>query len=139
MAVARALTALLSLALLAAGCQRADAESLTRLPVPKPPAVQGTKPVLWVSLAAHLGSQPLALEGASAPLQLVDARGERFSARRVQLRWVAQALAEVVAQHRVLSNHGFHCKAHATAFHDFAQLDENMHSSCCEPEVLPTD
>ena len=96
MAAARALTALLSLSLLAAGCQGADAESLTRLPVPKPPAVQGAKPVLWVSLAAHLGGQPLALEGASAPLQLVDARGERFSSRRVQLRWVAQALPEPI-------------------------------------------
>jgi len=96
MAAARALTALLSLAMLAAGCQGAGAEVLTRLPVPKPPAVQGAKPVLWVSLAAHLGGQPLELEGASAPLQLLDARGERFSARRVQLRWVAQALAEPI-------------------------------------------
>jgi len=82
--------------MLAAGCQGAGAEVLTRLPVPKPPAVQGAKPVLWVSLAAHLGGQPLELEGASAPLQLLDARGERFSARRVQLRWVAQALAEPI-------------------------------------------
>ncbi len=93
MAAARAFTALFSLALLAAGCQGAGAEALTRLPVPKPPAVQGAKPVLWVSLAAHLGGQPLALEGVSAPLQLLDARGERFSAARVQLRWVAQPLA----------------------------------------------
>jgi SpoIID/LytB domain protein len=94
MAPARALTALMSLALLAAGCQGAEAEALTRLPVPKPPAVQGQKPVLWVSLAAHLGAQPLLLEGASAPLQLLDAQGQRFSARRLSLRWVQQPLAE---------------------------------------------
>ncbi|MBV2352253.1 SpoIID/LytB domain-containing protein [Synechococcus sp. HK05] len=94
MASPRAFTALMSLALLVAGCQGAEAESFTRLPVPKPPAVQGQQPVLWVSLAAHLGPQPLLLEGASAPLQLRDAQGERVSGRRLSLRWVQQPLPE---------------------------------------------
>ena len=94
MAAVRALTALMSLLVLAAGCQGAEAESLTRLPVPKPPAVQGKQPVLWVSLAAHLGAQPLLLEGASAPLQLLDAQGQRFSAARLPVRWAQQSLAE---------------------------------------------
>ena len=75
MATLRVLPALLSLLVLSAGCQGAGAESRTRLPVPEPPAVDGQRPVLWVSLAARLGAEPLRLEAASGGLQLVDGRG----------------------------------------------------------------
>ncbi|QVV67140.1 SpoIID/LytB domain-containing protein [Synechococcus sp. LA31] len=98
MATLRVLPALLSLSLLvlSAGCQGAGAESRTRLPVPEPPAVDGQRPVLWVSLAARLGAEPLRLEAASGALQLVDGRGERFSSARLQLRWLSQPLADPV-------------------------------------------
>ena len=103
MATPRVLSAFLSLAVFAAGCQRVGATALTRLPVPAPPALAARQPVLWVSLAAHLGPEPLLLEGASAPLKLVDARGARFSAQRLQLRWSAQVLPTPVRiQRRVL-------------------------------------
>ncbi len=96
MATLRVLPALLSLLVLSAGCQGAGAESRTRLPVPEPPAVDGQRPVLWVSLAARLGAEPLRLEAASGALQLVDGRGERFSGARLQLRWLSQPLADPV-------------------------------------------
>ena len=103
MAAARVLSALISMAVFTAGCQGVGAESLTRLPVPAPPALAGRQPVLWVSLAAYLGAEPLLLEGASAPLQLVDARGARFSAQRLQLRWNTQRLpSPVQIQRQVL-------------------------------------
>jgi SpoIID/LytB domain protein len=96
MATLRVLPALLSLLVLSAGCKGAGAESRTRLPVPEPPAVDGQRPVLWVSLAARLGAEPLRLEAASGGLQLVDGRGERFSGSRLQLRWLSQPLVDPV-------------------------------------------
>ena len=96
MVALRVLPALLSLLALSAGCQGAGAASLTRLPVPEPPAVDGQRPVLWVSLAARLGAEPLRLEAASGSLQLRDSRGERLSGPRMQLRWLSQPLPEPV-------------------------------------------
>jgi len=80
-----ALPAFLALALLTGGCRPAAA--LIRPAVPAPPAVRPERPELWVALAAHLGQAPLQLLGAGAPLQLVDARGERHSGAQLQLRW----------------------------------------------------
>ena len=94
MATPRVLSALLALGVMLAGCQGADAESITRLPVPEPPALDGRRPVLWVSLEAHLGRSPLLLQSAAGPIQLVDARGERFTGQRLQLRWQSEALKE---------------------------------------------
>ena len=90
----RVLSAALALGMLLAGCQRADAEAVIRWPVPPAPALDRRQPVLWVSLAAHLGQAPLVLEGAGAPLQVVDAAGSRFSDARLQLRWQPEALAK---------------------------------------------
>jgi SpoIID/LytB domain protein len=90
----RVLSAALGLGVLLGGCQGADAEALMRLPVPAPPPIDRAQPVLWVSLAAHLGAAPLLLQGAGAPLQLVDAQGVRVRAERLQLRWQEQPLAK---------------------------------------------
>ena len=90
----RVLSAAVALGLLLAGCQGADAEALIHWPVPQPPAVDRQSPVLWVSLEAHLGGGPLLLQGAGAPLQLLDASGVRLSGQRLQLRWQSQPLAE---------------------------------------------
>jgi SpoIID/LytB domain protein len=81
----------LAAGLLTGGCRPAAA--LIRRPVPAPPSVRAERPVLWVALAAHLGQTPLRLEGAGAPLQLLDARGERRSGRELQLRWRSLPLA----------------------------------------------
>jgi SpoIID/LytB domain protein len=94
MATPRVLSALLALGVMLAGCQGADAEAITRLPVPEPPALDGRRPVLWVSLEAHLGRSPLLLQSAAGPIQLVDARGERFTGQRLQLRWQSEPLKE---------------------------------------------
>jgi len=94
MATPRVLSALLALGVMLAGCQGADAEAITRLPVPEPPALDGRRPVLWVSLEAHLGRSPLLLQSAAGPIQLVDARGERFAGQRLQLRWQSEPLKE---------------------------------------------
>jgi len=83
--VLRPLPALLLLGQLAVACRPAAA--LIRLPVPAPPVVTAAAPQLWVALAAHLGQGPLRLEGAGAPLELIDARGQRHSAPVLQLRW----------------------------------------------------
>ena len=96
MAAVRVLPALLPLVMLTVGCQGAGAVALTRLPVPEPPAVEARQPVLWVSLAAHLGGAPLLLQGAGAALQIVDAGGARFSGDRLQLRWRIEPLAEPI-------------------------------------------
>ena len=96
----RLLPALCALGMALAGCQGADAGGLTRLPVPPPPAVQGGRPVLWVSLAAHLGSAPLLLGSAGGDLALVDASGAHWRAARLQLRWLPQPLAEPLQIHR---------------------------------------
>jgi SpoIID/LytB domain protein len=88
----RALPAFLALGLLVGGCRPAAA--LIRPPVPAPPALRPQQPELWVALAAHLGQAPLRLQGASAPLQLVDGRGERYSATVLQLRWRSVPLAQ---------------------------------------------
>ena len=65
--------------LLAPGCRAADQLAW---PVPPPPAIRSDQPLLWVGLAAHLGSQPsavpLLLESAQGPLELVDAKGQRL-------------------------------------------------------------
>jgi SpoIID/LytB domain protein len=94
MATPRVLSALLAIGVLLTGCQGAEAESLTRLPVPQPPALDARRPVLWVSLAAHLGRSPLVLQSAAGAIQLVDARGEPFSGQRLQLRWQSQPLEQ---------------------------------------------
>ncbi|MFM8936422.1 MAG: SpoIID/LytB domain-containing protein [Vulcanococcus sp.] len=94
MAVARPrlplLMALLAPAALAVGCR--PAEALIRWPVPPPPPLTAQQPQLWVALAAHLGSEPLRLESASGPLELLDARGQRQGGAVLELRWRAEAL-----------------------------------------------
>ena len=75
----------LALGLLATSCRPAAA--LIRRPVPAPPPLTAQQPVLWVGLGAHLGQGELRLEGAGAPLVLVDARGLRQAGRVLQLRW----------------------------------------------------
>jgi hypothetical protein len=48
---------------------------------------------------------------------------------------IAHAKVQSLERLPFLSSHGFHCALHAEAFHEFAQLDQNMHFSCCEAEV----
>ena len=98
----RVLSAALGLAVLLGGCQAADAEALVHWPVPPPPALDRRQPVLWVSLAAHLGQVPLLLQGAGAPLELVDAQGVRVRSERLQLRWQAQPLPAPVEIRRTV-------------------------------------
>ncbi len=38
-----------------------------------------------------------------------------------------------------INNHGFHCSNHADQFHKFANLDQNMLFSCCDPEINAID
>ncbi|MEY3750887.1 MAG: hypothetical protein RLZZ186_1306 [Cyanobacteriota bacterium] len=99
----RVLSAAVALGMLLAGCQGAGAAALIHLPVPQPPALDRQKPVLWVSLGAHLGGAPLLLQGGGAPLQLLDARGVRVSGQRLQLRWQSQPLAEPLEIRRAVA------------------------------------
>ncbi len=48
---------------------------------------------------------------------------------------IAQAKVQALERFSLLSNHGFHCSAHADNFHELAKIDINMHFSCCEAEV----
>ena len=87
--------------LLAPGCR---AGSVVHWPVPVPPAIQPTDPLLWVALADHLGprqgSDPaktaaLRLESASgSPLLLTDAAGRRLSAPSLELLWQSLPLRD---------------------------------------------
>ena len=81
-------------ALLAPGCRAADQLAW---PVPPPPAIRSDRPVLWVGLAAHLGSKPsaapLLLESAKGPLELVDAKGQRLVGPSLKLDWRSEPLA----------------------------------------------
>lgn len=89
-----AASALAGSLLTAQGCR---AGSVLHWPVPKPPAVSASEPVLWVALADHLGPRrptadpaqgaPLRLVGAAGPLVLTDARGRRLSASTLELQW----------------------------------------------------
>ena len=83
---------LLVLGMIAAGCR--PAEALIQRPVPPPPPISAARPVLWVALAPHLGQAPLRLQGAGAPLVLVDARGQRHSGASLELAWRREALPE---------------------------------------------
>jgi SpoIID/LytB domain protein len=74
--------------------------------------VEARQPVLWVALAARLGpgslaaadkAPPLLLESAGAPLELVDAKGRRFTGQRLSLAWRAVALPQpLTIRRRVL-------------------------------------
>ena len=69
-----------------------EAEPETHRSVVAPPSIQANNPVLWVSLASHLGghesSPPLSLHSAGPdPLLLRDASGADWSASSFQLRW----------------------------------------------------
>ncbi|MEY2644786.1 MAG: hypothetical protein RLZZ611_1435 [Cyanobacteriota bacterium] len=83
---------LLAVGPLAVGCR--PAEALIRRPVPPPPPLSASRPVLWVALAAHLGQSPLRLQGAGAPLELVDARGQRHRADSLELAWRNEPLPQ---------------------------------------------
>ncbi len=80
--------------LLAPGCRAADQLAW---PVPPPPPIRLDQPVLWVGLAAHLGSKPAAppllLQSVQGPLELVDARGKRLQAPSLKLAWRSEPLA----------------------------------------------
>jgi len=82
----------MALGLVAVGCR--PAEALIRRPVPLPPPLSATRPVLWVALAAHLGRAPLRLQAAGASLVLVDARGQRHSGISLDLTWRSEVLPE---------------------------------------------
>ena len=65
---------------------------ITHRSVAAPPLIRVENPVLWVSLAAHLGAdaaaEPLLLQSAgSQPLILRDASGAAWSAASLQLGW----------------------------------------------------
>jgi SpoIID/LytB domain protein len=85
---------LLAWPLLAPGCRAADGLAW---PVPPPPAVRSDQPLLWVGLAAHLGSKPsaapLLLESVKGPLELVDAKGQRLLEPSLKLVWRSEPLA----------------------------------------------
>ena len=63
----------------------------THQPVPAPPEANGSSPVLWVSLADHLGrggrSPLLTLRSASGPLTLEDAAGTQWSSGTISIGW----------------------------------------------------
>ena len=85
---------LLAWPLLAPGCRAADQLAW---PVPPPPAIRSDQPLLWVGLAAHLGSKPsaapLLLESVQGPLELVDAKGQRLVGPSLKLVWRSEPLA----------------------------------------------
>ena len=69
-----------------------EVEPKTHRPVVAPPPIRATNPVLWVSLASHLGglesSPPLKLQSAGPdPLVLRDASGADWIGSSFQLRW----------------------------------------------------
>ena len=76
-------------------------QPLTHRPVAAPPAVTGRQPLLWVSLAAHLGARadaaPLTLTAASGSLSLEDRSGRRWSAASVQISWRSVPLEQPMA------------------------------------------
>ncbi|MFN9659397.1 MAG: SpoIID/LytB domain-containing protein [Cyanobacteriota bacterium] len=78
--------------LLNGGCQASDQAPL-QWPVAAPPPLQADKPVIWVALAARLGTRsargptPLRLRAASGSLTLEDGTGQRLTAPEVTLRW----------------------------------------------------
>jgi SpoIID/LytB domain protein len=86
------LLALLAPAALAVGCRPAAA--LLRWPVPPPPPLTARQPQLWVALAAHLGREPLRLNSAGGPLELMDGRGQRLGGAALEVRWRAEALPQ---------------------------------------------
>ncbi|WP_255009205.1 SpoIID/LytB domain-containing protein [Cyanobium sp. ATX 6F1] len=92
--------ALGGLLLLAQGCR---ASSLLHWPVPAPPALSRTEPVLWVALAAHLGPRPdsdpaaappLTLVSPSGPLTLTEASGRQLRGSSLGLLWRRVPLKE---------------------------------------------
>lgn len=69
-----------------------EAEPKTHRTVAAPPPIRANNPVLWVSLASHLGglesSPPLKLQSAGPdPLVLRDAAGADWSGSSFQLHW----------------------------------------------------
>jgi SpoIID/LytB domain protein len=95
---------------------QAAAAPALQWPVPPPPRIEASEPVLWVALADHLGpkpepaagsataatpagrdgagAMPLRLRGAAGPLTLIDARGQRFTGDEFTLQWRRQALPQ---------------------------------------------
>ena len=80
-------------------------------PVAPPPPLQGADPPLWVALAARLGptspqavaaARPLLLRSDQGPLRLMDARGQRFMAPSLSLRWTWQPLARPLELRRAV-------------------------------------
>ena len=102
----------LGLIALGPGLSACRADGLTHWPVPVPPVPSARQPLLWVALAAHLGPRtaaaaattaPLVLEGASAPVQLLDAAGQRATGQRLSLQWRAMPLAEPLRLQRLVA------------------------------------
>ncbi|MGB7564268.1 MAG: SpoIID/LytB domain-containing protein [Prochlorococcaceae cyanobacterium] len=86
--------------LLAQGCR---ASSLLHWPVPAPPALNGSEPVLWIALGAHLGPRPgsdpaaapqLSLVSQSGPMTLTEASGRKLQGSRLELFWRRVPLKE---------------------------------------------
>jgi len=97
-------------------------------PVPPPPALQGADPVLWVALAARLGTAdspggassaappPLRLRAAAGSLSLVDGEGHRQQAPEFTIQWRRRPLAQpLLLRRRVLGPFASHESAEAAA------------------------
>lgn len=88
--------------LLAPGCRAMPAVAL-HWPTPPRPAIELTRPVLWVALGSRLGpapgvaaakAPPLQLKAASGRLELEDASGRTLQGSTLSLRWRERPLQE---------------------------------------------
>ncbi|WP_255441419.1 MULTISPECIES: SpoIID/LytB domain-containing protein [unclassified Synechococcus] len=88
--------------LLAPGCRAMPAVAL-HWPTPSRPAIELTRPVLWVALGSRLGpapgvaaakAPPLQLKAASGRLELEDASGRTLQGSTLSLRWRERPLQE---------------------------------------------
>ncbi len=77
------------------GCRAAEPPAL-QWPVPAPPRVEAADPVLWVALAARLGSQPgrapLPLRSGKGALTLRDAGGRQWRSSQLTVHWLERPL-----------------------------------------------
>ncbi|WP_254939928.1 SpoIID/LytB domain-containing protein [Cyanobium sp. Morenito 9A2] len=91
--------------------QACRAASQVHWPVPPPPPLDRSEPVLWVALAAHLGPRPgvdpttapaLKLESQAGPLMLSDARGRQWRGSSLNLLWRRVPLKEPLSLQRTI-------------------------------------